>query len=162
MTRPTIIDDYPAIRSRAEEIEQEKKAALAGCRDTPLTFIVIREDNELSAKLFRDLLESRGCQVFITTDDDIALEAARLHVPDLIQSDISGPKQSGLEFARMVRLDNKLRDVPLLCVSAMIWKNEKLILDAGFDAYLQKGSNFYTYFKLIADHLKKPGSFRFP
>src|ERR1051325_1960435 len=162
MSRPSIIDDYASIRARAQEIEQTKRAALAWCRDTALSFVVIREDNELSSKLFRDVLEASGCQVFITWDDDKALEVARFHVPDLIQSDINGPKQSGFEFARMVRLDETIRDVPLLCVSAMIWKNEKLILDAGFDSFLQKPINLRAYLRLIAEHLKKPGSFCFP
>src|SRR4051794_35658384 len=110
MTTPSIVDDYKSIRSRAQEIEQVRNAALEFCRDTALTFIVIREDNIMSAKLFRDVLEASGCQVFITWDDDKALDVARLHIPDLIQSDISGPKQSGLEFARMVRRDETIQD----------------------------------------------------
>ena len=159
MTRPSIVDDYQAIRTRAQELERAKKAALMWCRNTALTFIVIREDNNLTANLIGDLLEAHGCQVFVTWDDDEALEIARLHKPDLIQSDMQGVKHSGLEFARMVRRDERLQDVPLLCATAFAKESDRqFILDAGlFNGYLPKPINLRLYFRLIADLLKKPG-----
>jgi two-component system, cell cycle response regulator DivK len=101
-------------------------------KETKRKLVVVREDNDLNRKLFCDILEiGLQCVTVIFRDGDEALEVARSHAPDLIQSDIQGPA-SGLDFARSVRQDDRTKDIPLICISAWGGK-EDVVLGAGFD-----------------------------
>jgi CheY-like chemotaxis protein len=122
--------------------------------------ILVREDNPLNVRLFRDLLELvMECVTVSTADGHEALELASCHVPDLIQSDIQGPNQSGLEFARLLKLDTRTQRIPLVCVSA--WGagpgGEAEVLGAGFDALMQKPIGVPRYLELINFYLARTG-----
>jgi two-component system cell cycle response regulator DivK len=123
--------------------------SLSLLKETGRKLILVREDNDLNCKSFRDILEiGLQCVTIVTKDGDEALEVARLHAPDLIQSDILGPTQSGLDFARLVKQDERTKHIPLICVSAWGGK-EDAVLAAGFDAYMPKPINLHRYIDLI-------------
>jgi two-component system, cell cycle response regulator DivK len=122
--------------------------------------ILIREDNQLNVRLFRDLLELvMECVTVSTADGYEALELAYRQAPDLIQSDIQGPNQSGLEFARLLKADARTRHIPLVCVSA--WGagpgGEAKVLEAGFDAWMAKPIGVPHYVDLIGSYLSPSG-----
>jgi CheY-like chemotaxis protein len=118
-------------------------------KETKRKLVVVREDNDLNVKLFWDILEiGLQCVTVVFKHGDEALEVARSHAPDLIQSDIKGPCQSGLDFARSVRLDDRTKHTPLICVSAWGGK-EEVVLAAGFDAYMPKPIKVPKYLSLI-------------
>jgi len=101
--------------------------------------ILIVEDNELSTKLFVDLLQSHGCNTLHSGDGMDTLELARKHRPDLIIMDIQLPEVSGLEHVKMLKADPDLKDIPVLAVTAFAMKGDKeSILEVGCDGYLSK------------------------
>jgi response regulator RpfG family c-di-GMP phosphodiesterase len=53
----------------------------------PKTVLIV-DDNELSLKLFKDLLEHRGYTILSTAIGETAIELARQHSPNLILMDI--------------------------------------------------------------------------
>ena len=72
-------------------------------------------------------------------DGERALEAARRERPDLILSDIMMPIIDGLELVKAVRGDERLRDVPVILLSARAGEESRVEgLDAGADDYLVK------------------------
>jgi two-component system cell cycle response regulator DivK len=132
------------------QLRHERDAQSLALRNkTGRKLILVREDNDLNCVLFRNILEiSLQCVTIVTKDGDEALEVARLHAPDLIQSDILGPTQSGLDFARLVKKDERTKHIPLICVSAWGGKDDA-VLAAGFDAYMPKPINVHKYLDLI-------------
>ena len=106
---------------------------------TGLAKILIVEDNALNVKLFCDLLAAHGHQPRPVTDGRDALDQARDFAPDLVITDIQLPHVTGLEVIRGIREDRKLRDVPIMAVTAYAAAaDEERIRAAGAQAYVSK------------------------
>ena len=101
--------------------------------------ILIVEDNALNIKLFCDLLAAHGHEPQAVTDSRQALDAARELVPDLVITDIQLPHVSGLELIRMIRADERLKEVPIMAVTAYAsLGDEERIRGAGAESYVTK------------------------
>jgi two-component system cell cycle response regulator DivK len=99
--------------------------------------LLVAEDNELNAKLYRDLLQAEGHRVLQAKDGMEALEIARRMKPDLIVMDIQLPAMSGLEVTKCLKQDETLRAIPVIAVTSFAMKgDEEKIREGGCDAYL--------------------------
>ncbi len=99
--------------------------------------VLIVEDNPLSMKMFSDLLEARGCEIF---QAGTATKAARLvheHHPDLILMDVQLPDGSGLDLTRSLKRAPRTKDIPIIVVTAS-GVGQREADDSGCDAYLEK------------------------
>lgn len=101
--------------------------------------VLIVEDNELSSKLFCDVLEANGFRTLLTESGEEALRLARHHRPDLIIMDIQLPEVSGLDIMRRIKDDADIRDIPIVAITALAvdWVEER-VREGGCDAYLTK------------------------
>jgi len=79
--------------------------------------ILLVEDDENVAKLYRLLLESRGYSVRHATDGLLALEQVEQSRPDLILLDVMMPRMGGLDFLESLRARDGLADVPVVVLS---------------------------------------------
>jgi CheY-like chemotaxis protein len=70
----------------------------------PKTILIV-EDNELNMKLWSDVLEAQGYELFKTAFAIEALGIAHERRPDLILLDIQLPDISGFELARTLKAD---------------------------------------------------------
>jgi CheY-like chemotaxis protein len=101
--------------------------------------ILAVEDNELNAKLLRDVLQSRGYEVVEATTAERGLEIARERRPALILMDIHLPGMDGIAAVRELKQDPATRDIPVIAVTASAMPMERReILSAGFDGYQAK------------------------
>ena len=100
--------------------------------------IVVVEDNPDNRELVRVLL-SGLYDVTEYESGQQALEAIRSDKPDLVLLDISLPQMDGPEVVRHIRMDSRLRDLPVIALTAhaMAGDREKF-LAAGFTDYLTK------------------------
>jgi two-component system cell cycle response regulator DivK len=119
-----------------------------------LAKILIVEDNALNVKLFCDLLAVHGHEPRPVTDGRFALDEARAFQPDLVITDIQLPHVTGLELIRMIRDDNKLKDVPIMAVTAYAAAaDEERIRDAGAQAYVSKPISVAKFVAQVNDLL---------
>jgi two-component system cell cycle response regulator DivK len=101
--------------------------------------VLVVEDNELNLKLFCDLLRAHGFATEPVRDGREAVARARAFVPDLIITDIQLPHMSGLELIGRLKLDAKLRHIPIMAVTAYVGReDEDRIRAAGANAYVTK------------------------
>ena len=101
--------------------------------------VLIVEDNELNMKLFHDVLDAHGYQTLQTRTGIEALAIAREHRPNLILMDIQLPEVSGLEVTKWLKEDERLRDIPVVAVTAFAMKgDEERIRQGGCEAYISK------------------------
>lgn len=108
-------------------------------RDPNTYLVLIVEDNELNAKLFRDLLEAQGYRTLHARDGLNVLDLARANKPDLILMDIQLPEVSGIEVTRWLKNDPELRSIPVIAVTAFAMKgDEERIRAGGCEGYLSK------------------------
>ena len=116
--------------------------------------ILIVEDNELNMKLFNDLLEAHGYATLKTRDGIDALKMAREHHPDLIIMDIQLPEVSGLDVTKSLKEDEKLRDIPVIAVTAFAMKgDEEKIREGGCQDYIAKPISVTKFLETVAKHL---------
>ncbi len=112
--------------------------------------VLIVEDNELNMKLFHDLLDAHGYRTLQTRNGLEALTLAREHRPDLILMDIQLPEVSGLEITRWLKEDDRLRDIPVVAVTAFAMKgDEERIRQGGCEAYLSKPISVVSFVQTV-------------
>jgi two-component system cell cycle response regulator DivK len=131
------------LRAEQGKVPQQPYAA------TTKTILIV-EDNELSMKLFHDLLHAHGYTVLQTRDGVEALKLARHHRPDIILMDIQLPKISGLEVMKWIREDDDLKAIPVVAVTAFAMKGDReRIIAGGCDAYISKPISIRNFIETI-------------
>ena len=100
--------------------------------------ILVADDNADMLSYVGRLLGTRW-QVVTASDGAAALELMRAVKPDLVLSDVMMPVLDGFGLLREIRSDAKLRDVPVILLSARAGEDARVEgLDAGADDYLTK------------------------
>jgi len=100
--------------------------------------VVIAEDNADMRSYLRRLLGARW-QVDTASHGRAALELIRERKPDLLLSDVMMPGLDGFGLLRELRADPKLRNLPVILLSARAGEDARVEgLDAGADDYLTK------------------------
>ena len=116
--------------------------------------ILIVEDNALNVKLFCDLLAAHGHEPRPVSDGRYALDEARDFLPDLVITDIQLPHVTGLEVIRGIREDKRLKDVPIMAVTAYAAAaDEERIRAAGAQAYVSKPISVSKFVAQVNDLL---------
>jgi CheY-like chemotaxis protein len=104
----------------------------------PVRVLVI-EDNVLAAETMREALEIGGHTVDVAHTGSGGVAMALAVFPDVVFCDVSLPDIDGLEVARALRSDERLRAAFLVAVTGhALPSDEKKALDAGFDRYVAK------------------------
>jgi CheY-like chemotaxis protein len=103
------------------------------------TRILIVDDNPVNLKLATDVLEMEGYSVEKAVDAEQAQEMLKSATPDLILMDIALPGMDGLTLTRKLKADERLKDVPVVAMTAFAMKgDEQKALAAGCDGYISK------------------------
>jgi DNA-binding response OmpR family regulator len=80
---------------------------------------ILSLDDELGmVELLRLILERAGYEHVGTTDHDTALSILRSEPIDLFTQDLMRPDMDGWEFYELMQSDEKLREIPVLIISA--------------------------------------------
>jgi len=102
--------------------------------------ILLAEDNAVNALLVRTILEKSGHRVTTVNDGQAAMQTLQEDSAfDLVLLDMEMPKLNGLETARAIRLDPKLKALPLLALTANARQDDLgACLAAGMNDHLAK------------------------
>jgi CheY-like chemotaxis protein len=100
--------------------------------------IALVEDNPDNRLLVQAILGDTFLLTEYTTGIE-ALEGWLHHIPDLILLDISLPGMDGVEVLHRIRADARLRDIPVIALTAhaMAGDRERFLAE-GFTEYLTK------------------------
>ena len=105
----------------------------------PPSTILIVDDEPRGRELLGDLLTPQGYQLHFAASGREALAAAAAHPPDLILLDVMMPDLDGFEVCRRLRADERLREVPVVMLTALDDRESRLTgLAAGADSFLTK------------------------
>jgi putative two-component system response regulator len=88
--------------------------------------ILVVDDTPASLALLSRMLVERGYEVRPVLSGAVALTAAASNPPDLILLDINMPEMNGFEVCRRLKEDSRLRDVPVIFISALAEAEEKV------------------------------------
>lgn len=101
--------------------------------------ILVVEDEAPIRDMVRFALERKGLSVAEAADVQEARLAIASRRPDLMLLDWMLPGVSGIEFAREIRADGNLRDLPIIMLTARAEEEDKVRgLNTGTDDYMAK------------------------
>ena len=96
-------------------------------------------------------LEISNYSVVTAEDGESALEKAKKETPNLIILDLMIPKINGFEVCRMLKFDDKYKDIPVVILSALDQQQDReKAIENGADAYFIKPFDL----ELLVDKIK--------
>lgn len=123
-------------------------------RDSKNLLVLLVEDVEDARYYMRLELEQRGYIVIEAEDGAQAVEIALREHPDIILMDLTLPVMDGLAATAMIRDDARMRDVPIIAVTAHQETDFRAGAKAsGFDAYATKPIDIERLSELMRDLL---------
>jgi len=101
--------------------------------------VLLIDDDDVFRVLLRIRLEKLGYEVVEAKLPDDGIEAAKREQPDIVILDLYMPGMDGYEVARILRANERTRDIPIVVVtSATDDRFRKKSMDWGADAHVKK------------------------
>jgi signal transduction histidine kinase/CheY-like chemotaxis protein len=100
--------------------------------------ILIADDVITNRELLRGIIKGRNIRIVESIDGEETIEKIRSIQPDLILLDLNMPKLSGIEVARFVRDDEKLKNIPIIAISATRLSSKEANSAKLFDSFIAK------------------------
>ena len=127
------------IKEESETTSEESSATScdrqAGGRPT----VLLAEDNAENILTFTEYLEANGLDIIVASNGKQAIEMALSEQPELILMDVQMPVMDGLEAISEIRKDERIRDIPIIALTAMAMPGDRdRCIDVGATDYLAK------------------------
>ena len=101
--------------------------------------ILIVDDEADIIEILQFMLEANGYECVTAMDGEEGLKLAREISPDLIILDVMMPKINGYKISRLLKYDNKYKNIPIIMVTARSQEQDKLIgEETGVNEYISK------------------------
>ena len=101
--------------------------------------ILVVDDEQDIVETLKFVIEAKGYICLCAYDGEEGLMLAKEEMPDLIILDVMMPKINGFKISRLLKYDNKYKDIPILMVTARSQDEDKLIgEETGADEYITK------------------------
>ena len=102
-------------------------------------FVLVVDDEEQNRTLLLDSLQARGFGIDEAENGVQALQKIAVRPPDVILLDLMMPKMDGFEVCRRVRQDAKTAHIPILMITALSERKERLMgIAVGANDFLNK------------------------
>ncbi|MBL7151281.1 MAG: response regulator [Candidatus Omnitrophica bacterium] len=119
--------------------------------------ILLVDDEAQLVEMVKMRLEASGYEVLSAFDGQEALDKARKEKPDLIILDLMLPKIDGYKVCRMLKFDEKYKNIPIILFSARAQETDvKLGKEVGADAYITKPFDPPSLLEKIKELLQEP------
>ena len=110
------------------------------------TRILIVDDEKFFIEPVKRLLEGLEYEVNVANDGLSGLALARAKQPDLIMLDLMLPGMNGYQVCRLIKFEEKLKDIPVIIVTAKDSERDRVVAEeSGAALYLVKPLNYKTF-----------------
>ncbi|RMG76742.1 MAG: hybrid sensor histidine kinase/response regulator [Chloroflexi bacterium] len=116
--------------------------------------ILYIEDDPSSRRLIERMLQHAGYRVILAERGLDGIDLARLERPDLILTDINLPDLSGYEIATMLRSDERLKNTPIVALTAQGNAAHDMAMAAGVTGFLTKPIDIEVLLKQVKYYLE--------
>ena len=117
--------------------------------------VIVVDDTPANLQLLTGMLKERGYKVRPVPSGKLALQAAKNDPPDLILLDIMMPEMDGYEVCERLKADEKLREIPVIFISALNETMDKVrAFGVGGVDYVTKPFQFEEVDARVRTHLE--------
>ena len=107
-----------------------------------LANVLLVEDEKSITTLIKYNLEKEGFKVYCSETGEDALKVIKEKIPDIVILDWMLPDTSGIDVCRHIKIDKKLKNIPVLILTAKGEPDDKIKgLEVGADDYVTKPFN---------------------
>ena len=100
--------------------------------------ILIVDDEEMVRAVLRRLLEGDGYEIIEAENGGAGVELAKKEDPDVILMDLTMPVMGGLQACRLLKKDEKTKNIPVLVVTTASDESKIEAVNAGIDDFVSK------------------------
>ena len=115
--------------------------------------ILVVEDNPDARDLLESILRLERFDVVEAADGVQGLEQARRESPDLIITDLSMPRLTGVEMIQRLRATSEFKTVPILAITSHGMKEALGAIKAGADRALARPVENHLLIAFVSDLL---------
>ena len=113
--------------------------------------VLIVDDTQDNLAVARTALQFHGAEVHTASNGEDGLERLNTMKPTVILLDIRMPKMDGWAMFKSVRENPEIADIPIIAITAYAMESDRdEILQAGFDGYIAKPFDMFTFVDEIA------------
>ena len=117
--------------------------------------ILIVDDELDIVESLKFVLEVSGYVCYTAFNGEDGLRLAKEIIPDLIILDVMMPKINGYKISRLLKYDNKYKDIPIIMVTARSQLEDKMIgEETGVNEYITKPFELDAIVKKVEEYLK--------
>ena len=117
--------------------------------------ILVADDEKVNVDFFKVMLSKIGFEVEVAYDGQEVLDKVEPFSPDLIILDLLMPKISGFDVAKILKKEEKTKEIPIVVLSAVSDVKEKVdLLGIGIEDYITKPFNFIEIIARIRNIMK--------
>lgn len=118
--------------------------------------ILIVDDEQDIVESLKFVLETADYTCYCAYNGEDGLRLAKEIIPDLIILDVMMPKINGYKISRLLKYDNKYKNIPILMVTARSQEEDKLIgEETGADEYITKPFELDAVVEKVNQYLKR-------
>ena len=104
--------------------------------------ILIVDDEKDIVETLSFMLKAKGFECICAYDGEEGLNLAKNINPDLVILDVMMPKINGYKICRLLKFDNKYKNIPIIMITARSQDEDKIIgEETGADEYITKPFN---------------------
>ncbi len=116
--------------------------------------ILIVDDEQDIVESLKFVLEVADYTCYCAYNGEDGLRLAKEMMPDLIILDVMMPKINGYKISRLLKYDNKYKDIPILMITARSQEDDKLIgEETGVNEYITKPFDLDEVVKKVQEYL---------
>ncbi|MCM1265864.1 MAG: response regulator [Candidatus Gastranaerophilales bacterium] len=117
--------------------------------------VLIVDDEQDIVESLKFVLEADGYDCYTAFNGEDGLKTAKEVIPDLIILDIMMPKMNGYKISRLLKFDNKYKDIPIIMLTARSQEEDKLIgEETGANEYITKPFDLDVVVSKVNQYLK--------
>jgi CheY-like chemotaxis protein len=118
----------------------------------PATVLIV-DDIDYNREILATYLEGCGFKILFAANGQDAIDKARKHHPDLILLDMKMPEMDGYEASDIMNKDEKLKNIPVIAITASAMKESEELISRICDGYLRKPVSRTELVREVMKHL---------
>jgi len=121
--------------------------------------ILVAEDNHINRKIAKAIFDPVDVSIKFAVNGKEALNMSNAEIFDVILMDVQMPVMDGFEATGLIRLQSKLKNIPIIAMTAHAMKGDReKCLAAGMNDYITKPINQGELFNKLSNNVKTRSS----